>query len=184
MIISVIVTMLTNYLGMPLVYLTAACFFSESEGVYVNAKLRMLWFGSLFYHQRANHRALSRPSRLLHISILSKSQEIIPQLVFMERYPLSSLDKLLNVWSYMLNHLQERLENISTFQPPDGLIIRNINRSQYKIRHPCFIFSYFWIIFLWRIRLINLFFSEFSLYLCYMQNPCTYGTSWYNHLSF
>ena len=41
-IISVIVHMLTNYLGMPLIYLTAACFFAESEGVYVNAKLRIL----------------------------------------------------------------------------------------------------------------------------------------------
>ena len=71
MIISVIVHMLTNYLGMPFIYLTAACFFSESDGVYVNAKLRILQFGSLFYHQRANHGALSRPSRPLHISILS-----------------------------------------------------------------------------------------------------------------
>ena len=47
MIISVIVPMLTNYLGMPLIYLTAAGFCAESEGVYVNAKLRILWFGSL-----------------------------------------------------------------------------------------------------------------------------------------
>ena len=30
MIISVIVYMLTNYLGTPLIYLTAACFFDES----------------------------------------------------------------------------------------------------------------------------------------------------------
>ena len=71
MIISVKVPMLTNYLGMPLIYLTAVCFFADSEGVYVNAKLRIMWFGSLFYHQRANHGALSRPSRLPHISILS-----------------------------------------------------------------------------------------------------------------
>ena len=71
MIISVIVYMLTNYLGMPLIYLTAACFFDESEGVYVNVKLRIMWFGSLFYHQRENHGDLSRPSRLLHFSILS-----------------------------------------------------------------------------------------------------------------
>ena len=42
MIISVIVSMLTNYLGMPLIYLTAARFFPESEGVYVNANLRIL----------------------------------------------------------------------------------------------------------------------------------------------
>ena len=42
MIISVIVPMLTNYLGMPLIYLTAACFFAESEGVYDNAKLGIL----------------------------------------------------------------------------------------------------------------------------------------------
>ena len=39
MIISVIVYMLTNYLGMPLIYLTNACFFDDSEGVYVNVKL-------------------------------------------------------------------------------------------------------------------------------------------------
>ena len=73
MIISVIVPMLTNYLGMLLIYLTAACFFAESEGVYVNAKLRIMRFGSLFYHQRVNHGDLSRPSRLLYISILSIS---------------------------------------------------------------------------------------------------------------
>ena len=42
MIISVIVYMLTNYLGMPLIYLTADCFFDESEGVYVNVKLIIL----------------------------------------------------------------------------------------------------------------------------------------------
>ena len=42
MIISVIVLKLTNYSGMPLIYMTAACFFPESEGVYVNAKLRIL----------------------------------------------------------------------------------------------------------------------------------------------
>ena len=36
MILSVIVYMLTNYLGMPLIYLTADCFLDESEGVYVN----------------------------------------------------------------------------------------------------------------------------------------------------
>ena len=42
MITSVIVPMLTNYLGMPLIYLTAACFFDESEGVYVNFKLEIL----------------------------------------------------------------------------------------------------------------------------------------------
>ena len=42
MIISVIVPMVTNYLVMSLIYLTAACFFAESEGVYVNAKLIML----------------------------------------------------------------------------------------------------------------------------------------------
>ena len=42
MIISVIVPMLTNYLGMSLIYLTAAYFFPESEGVYVNAKIRIL----------------------------------------------------------------------------------------------------------------------------------------------
>ena len=42
MIISVIVTMLTNYLGMPLIYLKAASFFPESEGVNVNANLRVL----------------------------------------------------------------------------------------------------------------------------------------------
>ena len=71
MIISVIVYMLTNYLGMPLIYLTADCFFGESEGVYVHVKLGILCFGSLFYHQRSNHGALPRPSRLLHISILS-----------------------------------------------------------------------------------------------------------------
>ena len=41
-VISVIVPMITNYLGMPLIYLTAACFFAESEGVYVNAKLVVL----------------------------------------------------------------------------------------------------------------------------------------------
>ena len=41
-IISVIVPMLTNYLEIPLIYLTAACFFPESEGVYVNAKLGIL----------------------------------------------------------------------------------------------------------------------------------------------
>ena len=71
MVISVIVPMLKNYLGMPLIYLTAASFFPESEGFNVNAKLRIMWFVSLFYHQRANHEASSRPSRLLHISILS-----------------------------------------------------------------------------------------------------------------
>ena len=71
MIISVIVPILTNYLGMPSIYLTADCFFPESEGVCVNDKLRILLFVSLFYHQRANHGALPRPSRLLHISILS-----------------------------------------------------------------------------------------------------------------
>ena len=71
MIILVIVPMLTIFLGIPLVYLTDACFLPESEKVYVNTKLRILWFGSLFYHQRANNGALSRPSRLLHISILS-----------------------------------------------------------------------------------------------------------------
>ena len=42
MIISVIVPMLNNYLEMPWIYLTADCFFAESEGVYVNAKLRIL----------------------------------------------------------------------------------------------------------------------------------------------
>ena len=42
MIISVIVQMLTNYLGMTLIYMMAACFFPGSEGVYVNAKLRIL----------------------------------------------------------------------------------------------------------------------------------------------
>ena len=42
MITSVIVPMLTNYLGMPLIYLTAASFFPESEGVNVNANLRIL----------------------------------------------------------------------------------------------------------------------------------------------
>ena len=42
MIISVIVYMLTNYLGMPLIYLTADCFFGESEGVYVNGKLGIM----------------------------------------------------------------------------------------------------------------------------------------------
>ena len=42
MIISVIVYMLTNYLGMPLIYLKADCFFDESEGVYVNVKLIIL----------------------------------------------------------------------------------------------------------------------------------------------
>ena len=42
MIISVIVYMLTNYLGMPLIYLTAECFFDDSEGVYVNVKLGIL----------------------------------------------------------------------------------------------------------------------------------------------
>ena len=42
MIILVIVPMLTNYLGMPLIYLTAAPFFPESEGVYVNSNLRIL----------------------------------------------------------------------------------------------------------------------------------------------
>ena len=42
MIISVIVTMLTNYLGMPLIYLTADGFFPESEGVNFNANLRIL----------------------------------------------------------------------------------------------------------------------------------------------
>ena len=39
MIISVIVYMLTNYLLMSLIYLTADCFFDESERVYVNVKL-------------------------------------------------------------------------------------------------------------------------------------------------
>ena len=71
MIISLIVPMLTNYLGMPLIYLMTARFFSDSEGVNISANLRILWFGSLFYHQRANHGASSRPSRLTHISILS-----------------------------------------------------------------------------------------------------------------
>ena len=42
MIVSVIVPMLTNYLGMPLIYLTVDCFFDESEGVYVNVKLGIL----------------------------------------------------------------------------------------------------------------------------------------------
>ena len=42
MIISVIVYMLTNYLGMPLIYLTADSFFDESEGVYVNVKIEIL----------------------------------------------------------------------------------------------------------------------------------------------
>ena len=42
MIISVIVYMLTNYLGMPLIYLTADCIFYDSEGVYVNVKLGIL----------------------------------------------------------------------------------------------------------------------------------------------
>ena len=42
MTILVIVPMLTNYLGITLIYLTAVCFFPESEGVYVNAKLRIL----------------------------------------------------------------------------------------------------------------------------------------------
>ena len=42
MIISVIVPMLTNYLGMPLIYLTAAGFFPESEGVNVNANIIIL----------------------------------------------------------------------------------------------------------------------------------------------
>ena len=41
-IISVIVPMLTNYLGTPLIYLTAASFFPESEGVNVNASVRIL----------------------------------------------------------------------------------------------------------------------------------------------
>ena len=74
MIISVIVYMLTNYLGMPLIYLTADCFFDESEGVYVNVKVEILWFGSLLFHQRENHGALPRPSWLPHISILSNMQ--------------------------------------------------------------------------------------------------------------
>ena len=42
MVVSVIVPMFTNYLGMPLIYLTAACFFADSEGVYVHAKLIIL----------------------------------------------------------------------------------------------------------------------------------------------
>ena len=42
MIISVIVPMLTNYLGIPLIYLTAASFFPESEGFNVNANLIIL----------------------------------------------------------------------------------------------------------------------------------------------
>ena len=42
MTISVIVYTLTNHLGMPLIYLTADCFFDESEGVYVNVKLGIL----------------------------------------------------------------------------------------------------------------------------------------------
>ena len=42
MVISVIVPMLTNYLGIPLIYLTAAGLFPESEGVYVNVNLRIL----------------------------------------------------------------------------------------------------------------------------------------------
>ena len=42
MIISVMVYMLTNYLGMPLIYMTADCFFYESVGVYVNVKLGIL----------------------------------------------------------------------------------------------------------------------------------------------
>ena len=42
MTISVIVYMLTNYLGMPLIYLTDDFFFDESEGVYVHFKLGIL----------------------------------------------------------------------------------------------------------------------------------------------
>ena len=42
MIISVIVPILTNYLGMLLIYLTAAGFFPESEEFNVNANLRIL----------------------------------------------------------------------------------------------------------------------------------------------
>ena len=34
--------MITNYLGMPLIYLTADCFFDESEGVYDIVKLGIL----------------------------------------------------------------------------------------------------------------------------------------------
>ena len=71
MIISVIVYILINYLGMLLIYITADFFFDESEGVCVYVKLGILWFDSLFYHQIVNHGALPRPSWLLHISILS-----------------------------------------------------------------------------------------------------------------
>ena len=42
MIISVIFYILTNYLGMTLIYLMAYCFFDESEGVYANVKLGIL----------------------------------------------------------------------------------------------------------------------------------------------
>ena len=42
MIISVIVPMLTNYLGMPLIYMTASGFFPESEGVNISANLIIL----------------------------------------------------------------------------------------------------------------------------------------------
>ena len=42
MIISVIVPILTNYLGIPLIYLTAAGLFPESEGSIVNANLGIL----------------------------------------------------------------------------------------------------------------------------------------------
>ena len=42
MIISVINPMLANYLGIPLIYLTADGFFTESEGVHVNANLRIM----------------------------------------------------------------------------------------------------------------------------------------------
>ena len=88
-IISVIVHMLTNYLRMPLIYLTAAPFFHVSEGVNVNANLRILWFGSLFYHQRENHGALSRPSQLLYISILSDYEtepSFINLVIYLEKW--------------------------------------------------------------------------------------------------
>ena len=42
MIISVIVYMLTNYLGMPLIYLKADGFFDDSEEFYVNVKIGIL----------------------------------------------------------------------------------------------------------------------------------------------
>ena len=39
--------------------------------VNINANIRILWFDSLFYHQIADHRDLSMPSRLQQNSILS-----------------------------------------------------------------------------------------------------------------